>query len=304
MAWSPDGTRLSYSIPRFDVVTPPDNYGSVDLHVLTIREGQPVSSEVFAGVAGGGWSPDGVHLGIVRDASPDQMGSGIRGVPAILDVATGGQLVLGSEPGWHQKAPSFNHDGSLFMVSGSTFNGNTYDPALVIYTTEGAEHDRIEFANDGTYGYASPQWAPDANRIAMHIYRNQGETYSSAYEVYDVATRSFSGNVAPPKTSDRIGGRCGGGDMWNTEWTIDGGRVLYSFMFGDTGANGIWSWDVASGQQRVIYAANASSPTAGPGNIVMFSSSSYPSAHIFYGSSEGGLPRVITDGSSPVWWVP
>jgi hypothetical protein len=80
--------------------------------------------------------------------------------------------------------------------------------------------------------------------------------------------------------------------------------VLYSFTWGDTGANGIWSWDTASGAQHVIYAAEAGAPSAGPDGLVMFSSNSYPDAYIFYGNVDGGYPTIVTQGSAPVWWVP
>jgi hypothetical protein len=91
--------------------------------------------------------------------------------------------------------------------------------------------------------------------------------------------------------------------MWQTAWSLDGAHVLYTFADGDTGANGVWAWDVASGEQRVIVAAGASSAEGGSDGRVIFASG-YGSGHIFYGTTDGGFPRIITEGVSPVWWVP
>ncbi len=299
LTWSPDGTRLSFNIYRSD--GDGVNPGSVDLHVLTLDDSALAASQVFEGLAGGAWSPDGAHLGVVREPTPPQMGGGIEGIPAILDVTTGGQLVLGSERMYQQKAPAFNFDGSLLMVNEAIYSqdGANNRVSIVIYTSDGADYDRIDFSSESN-GYASPSWSPDSNRIAMHVSRDQ----RARYQVYDLATRTFAGNAEPPSISERIGGGCGGGDMWNTEWSTDGMRVLYSFTWGDTGANGIWSWDLRDGSQNILYAANAGAPTAGPGSLILFSTNDYPASHIFYGSSNGGFPRIITDGSSPVWYVP
>jgi Tol biopolymer transport system component len=310
LAWSPDGTRLSYNVGRWDPdgIDPP----SVDLHILTVDEAGLVAPQVFEGLAGGGWSPDGVHLGVIRQAEPPQMGGGMTGIPAVLEVNTGSQLVLGSEPFYQEKPPAFNHDGTLLMVNQVIYRDTANSIAIVIYAADGAEHDRIEFGGE-LAGYASPAWSPTGNKIAMHLSRAHGDRYTSQYEVYDVDTGTFSGGGATPKVSERIGGRCGGGDMWSTAWSADGSRVLYSFTWGDTGANGIWSWDPATGAQSVVYAANAGAPSSGraPGEgyaaraYVMFSSG-YQGSFIFLGThlKPENPPRIVTDGSSPVWYVP
>jgi Tol biopolymer transport system component len=299
LRWSPDGTRLSYNIDRFDpqgIKTP-----TVELHILSVVGDQRGAEQMYEGVAGGGWSADGTRIGVVREAQAGQMGSGPEGIPAILEVETGGQLVLGSERMWQAEAPSFNHDGTLLMVheNTSSADGGTRRSGIVIYIADGEVRDRIDFSDDSSY-YSSPEWSPVDDQIAMHISRRQGDAFTAQYEIYDLQTRAFFGAAKPPEYSDRIGGGCGGGDMWHTSWSMDGQRVLYSFSMGDTGTNGIWSWDLQDGVQRVLYAANASAPSAGPDGRVMFSAGSM----IMHGSSEGGFPSVITDGYSPVWWVP
>jgi hypothetical protein len=59
----------------------------------------------------------------------------------------------------------------------------------------------------------------------------------------------------------------------------------------------VWAWDIPSGAQKLVVAAGAGEPSAGPDGAVMFSAG----AHIFVGTTAGGLPRLLTDGSSPVW---
>jgi hypothetical protein len=300
LRWSPDGTMLSYNTYRYDPqgVDP----GRVDLHILTPGNGERALEQVYEGLAGGGWSADSVHLGVVREPTLPGM-EPMQGIPAILDVTAGSQLVLGSTPLFQQKPPSFNFDGSLLMVHESTYDVDAYSVEIVIYTADGAVHDRIDFSS-ASLAYASAVWSPTSNRIAMHLTRQTGDVtsgyaYQSRYEFYDVGARTFFGAAEPPAFSERVGGKCGGGDMWNTEWNMDGARVLYSFADGDAGANGIWAWDIASGEQRVLYGAYPSAPAAGPGSLLMFAAS----GTIVYGTSDGGFPRIITDGSSPVWYV-
>lgn len=286
LSWSPDGTMLSYVINRYG-----DPDYSVDLHILAVADG---TERVFERTAGGEWSPDSARMGIVRDFKQAGMSfAEYDGVPAILDVATGGQLILGSERIQQHKPPSFNYDGSQFMVTVSDWDDvtGTSTVAMIFYDAEGVERSRINFGPDEFY--ASPQWSSSANLVAAHMSADS----EARYALFDVASGQIIGQAVPPVYSPKLGGRCGGGDMWKTAWSADGSHVLYSFQWGDTGANGIWAWDVASGEQRVVVAAGASEPSAGPGGAVMFSAGE----HIFTGTTDGGLPRVLTDGTSPVW---
>jgi hypothetical protein len=291
LAWSPDGTKLSYNVDRFDpqgTATP-----TIDLHVLTV---DGAVEQVYPAAMGGGWSADGVHIGIIREPR-QEMGS-VEGIAAILDVRDGGQLVLGSDRMWQQKPPEFNRDGTLLMVHEGVYNETESRASIAFYAPDGMRVERLDFPSDSGTGYASPAWSPVEDRLALHNYADGRGRYTT-YDVAADGTPAFEGDAAPPKTSERIGGRCGGGDMWQTVWSLDGRRVLYTFNDGDTGANGVWSWDIATGGQRVLH-AYAGSPTAGPGNLVMFSAGGF----LQYGTSDGGFASIITDGHSPTWWVP
>jgi hypothetical protein len=83
LTWSPDGTRLSFNISRYDGAT---QKSTVDLHILPVAGGDET---VYADVVGGGWSRDSARIGIIRDPLPEQMGGGTEGIPAVLEPATG-----------------------------------------------------------------------------------------------------------------------------------------------------------------------------------------------------------------------
>jgi hypothetical protein len=103
-----------------------------------------------------------------------------------------------------------------------------------------------------------------------------------------------------PKASEKIGGKCGGDDMWRTEWSLDGRYVMYTFDMGDTGANGVWVWEIATGQQRLVSVANAWRVAAGPSGLLAVDVGTY----MFIGRSEGGFPTLLTDGGMPAWRPP
>jgi hypothetical protein len=73
--------------------------------------------------------------------------------------------------------------------------------------------------------------------------------------------------------------------------------MLYSYTDGLAGTNGVWVWDVATGEQRLAPAFGAGAPSDGPGGRVVFSSGLF----VMAGDTGGALPMLITDGRSPVW---
>jgi hypothetical protein len=77
---------------------------------------------------------------------------------------------------------------------------------------------------------------------------------------------------------------------------------MYVFGLGDTGANGVWAWNVVTGEQRVVAASGADAPVAGPEGALMFSAWGGDTGYIFAGTVVGGLPRILTGGSSPTWY--
>jgi Tol biopolymer transport system component len=294
LTWSPDGTMLSFNISRW---ADGGANGTEELHVVTVGADGSGSDRVVAGVVGAGWSPDSTRIGIVREPVVDGMGGGAEGVPAMLDVRTGGQVVFGSERFWQQRPPAFNFDGTMLLVTYSKYdNDGNGASRFLIWDIDGTELARIEHPAPTEGYYAQPRWAPNDNRIAFHASMGDRPTY----EVYDVDRHAFVASAPVPKASDKIGGGCGGADMWRMDWSLRGDAILYSFSFGDTGANGVWAWDLASGEQRLVPAA--SSGPASPGTPTQFAFTVYgETSYIFIGDTRGGFPRILAEGASPAW---
>ncbi len=287
LSWSPDATRLSFNVPHYgSVAGDGSDYGTMQLIVIDTQGA--VLADV-PGVAGRGWSPDGARIGIVQGAQPQQMGGGWKGVPGWFDVATGETHLIGDAAHYQQDPPAFNFDGTLLLVTQATDDGSSR--GIVIMDIAGQERARIEPPENVYYG--SPLWAPASNRISFHI----SEQDTPHYAVYDLAAGAIVARAGIPQPNPNIGGRCGGSDMWRSAWSRDGRSVLYSYTDGLSGTNGVWVWDVATGEQRLVPAFSAGAPASGPDGRAVFSSGLF----VMAGDPRGGLPTLITDGRSPVW---
>ena len=282
LSWSPDGTRLSFNLPHYGAA----DGGSMELVVI---DAQGAVLADVPGVAGRGWSPDGTRVGIVKGAQPQQMGGGWKGVPGWVDVATGDVHLIGDAAYYQQDPPAFNFDGTLLLVT--QYVGDGSPSAIVIMDLSGRERARIEASKD-VY-YSSPLGAPVSNRVGFHV----SEKDTPHYSVYDLAAGAIVARAGVPRRNPNIGGRCGGGDMWRSAWSRDGRDMLYSYTDGVAGTNGVWVWDVATGEQRLVPAFGAGAPSDGPGGRVVFSSGLF----VMAGDTRGALPVLITDGRSPVW---
>ena len=118
------------------------------------------------------------------------------------------------------------------------------------------------------------------------------------YVVFDMVSGTFFASAPVPAWSPTRGGGCGGGaDMDRAAWSGDGSRIMFGWMFGEAGTNGIWTLDIATGATSLLPIASTYNATAGPGTLAVFSDGS----HVFIGDTAGGYPTLITDGRSPVW---
>jgi Tol biopolymer transport system component len=218
-------------------------------------------------------------------------------VPAIVDMGTGEVRRIAAEPFWQQLPPQFNFDGTKLVVTyANSENSGDPGPRIEIRDLSGNEIARIEPPGESYFG--KPRWSPVADQIEFHVGTPDGQPQ---YAVYDLGRRDIIGAARVPQASDKIGGRCGGWDMWTAAWSRDGKRVLYSFDMGDTGANGIWSWDVATGEQTLVPAINTSPASPGPDGYAAFSSFGADDGMIFIASPAGGFATLLTDGRDPVW---
>jgi hypothetical protein len=297
---------LSFSVYDYAPVEPQaEDWQRHTVHVIQLQpppngEGRTFGVLRLAGTTGAIWSPDSRSISVIREPHFD-MGT-IRGVPALIDVPGGSERRLSAEPLNLDRAPAFNADGTkLLLTTKGQVDEQTWGSIITIINADGVEVERIAHPGDGSFG--SPRWAPDGDRIAMHYSRRaaDGRLWEPRYVLYDLATRQVIGETEVPRASDKIGGRCGGTDMWRSDWSRDGRRLLYAFTMGDTGANGIWVWDTASGTQKLVPAANAGPAAPGSDGHFAFSASAFDRSYIFIGDEGGGFPRLLTDGQSPAW---
>lgn len=291
LTWSPDGTKLAFGMTgKGDGVSAPPE----ELHIVSWSDDGTIVDAVYAGLVGGGWSPDSTRIGIVRDAEYDPMGSGATGLPGVLDVRDGRQTILRSERTHQQRAPSFSADGTMLLATGLAVNGATEGPAFAVWDLDGNE--LYALAQPAAGFFARPRWSPAEPKVAFHVSENDRPGYAVT-----TPDGALLARIDAPRASDKIGGRCGGANMWRTDWSLDGRQVLFSFDMGDTGANGIWIWDIGSGEQRLVPAANAGPAAAGPDGRFAFESWASEEPYIFIGDVSGGFPRLLTDGGSPAW---
>ncbi|HEU5324040.1 MAG TPA: hypothetical protein VFX28_24775 [Methylomirabilota bacterium] len=286
LSWSPDGTMIAFNVQRWGAAEQ-----GVTLHVVALDGREAL---VAPGVAGGGWSHDGRRIGMGKDAIYDGMGGGYEGIPGWLDVTTGELHAFGSERSWQQSPPAFSPDSALLLGTYAKFDGGDGRRSIVLWTPDGAEHRRIDMPDDTYYG--SPAWSPHG-LIAFHVSAGDRPHYA----VYDIASGGIVDEAPVPRASPNIGGRCGGANMWRLEWSRDGRSIHYSYGMGDTGANGAWTWDLDTGQQRVAPAMGASSVSAGPEGLIAFSAAGARRSMIFVAPGDGGMPALITEGSAPAW---
>jgi hypothetical protein len=158
LSWSPDATRLSFNVPHYGDA----DGGTMELVIIDMQGNMLVS---VPGVAGRGWSSDGMRVGTVSGAQPQQMGGGWKGVPGWVDVTTGATHLIGDAAYFQQDPPAFNFDGTLLLLTQTAEDG--LSRGIVVMDLDGQEQARVE-PPEGVY-YGSPLWAPESNRIAFHV---------------------------------------------------------------------------------------------------------------------------------------
>lgn len=193
------------------------------------------------------------------------------------------------------RAPEFNFDGTLLLLSYGYVDTETWVSRTEVRDPAGNVVREI-VPPEGTY-FGGPRWSPVDNRIATRVSDGAG----SGYGVYDVDQQRMIITAPAPAMSTTIGGRCGSADPWPATWSRNGRRVYHDFDMGDTDANGVWVWEVESGERTLIRAASASRPSPADGSVVFFSVWAQAGQYIFAGDAAGGFPVLLTDGREPAW---
>jgi Tol biopolymer transport system component len=292
LRWSPDGTKLSYNMR---VYREGASAQTNDFYVIALDGSDLVH---LAGVAGGGWSPDGRSIGVVADVEADGMGGGWRGVPGVLDLETGAVAPVGVDLpwdlAWQQDAPQFNFDGTLLLLTYSY-----YDEAAAVthrgtLITEMVGSQVRQFSPSEDTWHGAPTWSPVGNQVAYYVSKGN----ESGYEVVDAVGGTTLAYVPLPAPSEFRGGRCGGGsDMYRPAFSRDGATLHFPSMLGAGGTTGIWSFDLRSKQLRQTQSASPQRPASGPGDLVAFDDG----GALFTANAAGGFGTLIAGGRSPVW---
>jgi hypothetical protein len=286
LSWSPDGAALAYNV-----------WGAsgrgAELHLLRFEEDGTVGVRVLRGMMGGTWSPDSRRLGVLFEGGDMSM-EGYRGIPGVIDLS-GGELRLTAEPVANERPPSFNHDGTLLVASYTQQEGENWRSYRRVFdAATGAVVSDIVLPDDAWF--ASLRWSPVANQLAG--YTSDGTR--GIYAVYDLAAGRIVASVPVPPYSPKIGGKCGAPDMMRMAWSRDGRRVLYRFDMGESGDNGIWSWDPATGETSLLRAGYPGYPAAGPDAWFAFAADNL----IFVARSVDVFPQIVGEGADPAWWAP
>jgi len=307
--WSPDGTRISFNriVPAFyDADGDLKDGGQTDAMVVDLAG--TVLLRVPDGVIAN-WAPDGGAIGVIATSQGGQTIGGWSGRGGWLDLATGGLHLFSDADRVYQDVPSFAPDGQRLVVADSRIATADVpgDEALRIVDRSGAELWRLP--NGNNVWRSTPAWSPDGTRIAFYEGRGSGQGPSeNAYVAYDLGSDSTLARFPTPPNWPYFGGRCGGGEMFRTEWLRDGHAILFHANTADTGANGVYAGDVSTGKTTLIELGTPLAPSPGPGSLVVIPTSVQyvpgvsRDGFIFVGDlARGGRPVLITDGTSPVW---
>ena len=262
LAWSPTADALVHDLPlvqrRASADKRPRHHqprrqagAGISLHRRTV---------VVAGCR--------TRMAVVTGAIPGDMGSGWKGVPGIIDVRSGtvAALPLPSEHpnfGLHDLPSASASTGpSCRCRTGGTGASNRTSAASSSSTAKGAGSSALMSAGE-YWSFRVVAHDPSHRSEARGVHRQ----YTFSRVVQSVGRRGgiVLAAAAVPAWSPNRGGRCGNGaDMDRAAWSRDGLPQTYGFMFEEASTNGLWTFDVASGQQSLLPVANTFSAQSGP----------------------------------------
>jgi TolB protein len=188
-AWSPDGTRISYTSYR-------DNNPDLWLTDLTTGRHTKISSRPGIN-AGAEWSPDGAEIALTLSKDQDS---------EIYALDPSGSILRRLTRSWGiDVSPTYNKDGSLVAFVSARFG----TPQIFLMDHDGEGVARLTHMGGHN---VSPAFSPDGTRIAF-AGRDEGR--------FDIFVINVDGTGLKRLTQSD-------GDDEDPTWSPDGNHVLFS----------------------------------------------------------------------------
>ncbi|MCJ7550614.1 MAG: DPP IV N-terminal domain-containing protein, partial [Anaerolineae bacterium] len=202
LAWSPDGTRIAYSVWRG---------GGLEIFIANVvaTDAEPFRLTHTPGdEMHPAWSPDGVRIAFCaeRDGNLD--------VYVINTDGSGEQRLTSHES--DDCAPDWSPDGrGIAFESSRDGNREIYIVPVPPVTGGSVDDTVVQRLTDNDVNDYAPAWSPDGTRIAF---------YSSRGKAYNIYVMNADGSDEHQLTSDNTS------NEWWPSWSPDGSQIAYCKM--------------------------------------------------------------------------
>ncbi len=188
-AWSPDGTRISYTSYR-------DN--NPDLWVTDLTSGRHAKISAHPGInAGGEWAPDGAEIALTLSKDQDS---------EIYAVDPAGSILRRLTRSWGiDVSPTYSPDGERLAFVSARYG----TPQIFLMDRDGENVARL--TQMGGHN-VSPAFSPDGSRVAFAA-RDEGR--------FDIFVINTDGSGLKRLTQSK-------GDDEDPTWSPDGNHLLFS----------------------------------------------------------------------------
>lgn len=237
-AFSPDGTRLAFSLREAGRKTP--------YHIVVRTLATGAAAQLTSGPAsdlGPAWSPDGAHIAFLR-ADED-------GAHYMVLAADGGEPqqvaefpVPNPEPG-PQPTVCWTRDGqSLYIVQWAP----AQPPSIAAVAVAGGAVRRVTKPPAGSHGDSSPAISPDGTTLAFVRHASDQADHDGdddSGKGSDIFVADLSGNNLRRLTFDNAAIR-------GIAWSADGRELIYSASRG--AGEKLWRIEASGGSPREVLA--------------------------------------------------
>jgi hypothetical protein len=219
-SWSPDGTRIVFSVDSF--ADPHPESGNWDIYVANAdgTDATRLTTDNLDHIPA--WSPDGTHIAYVRGWEHQQIW--------VMDVDGSDPHQLTEGGGSHTR-PAWSPDGTQIAFIGSAGTNSE----IYVMNSDGSDVRRL--TNDPAHE-DDPSWSPDGRRIA---FTSEGGGRDPG--VYSV---SSDGRDVTELTQDPDPANLG------IEWSPDGTQIALVSMRGPGNDRNVYILDVETGTLSAI----------------------------------------------------